>query len=207
MPGDSPQVQLGSVQQGVLHEPECLGQGAGRRLFYTFTPETAPALAAYRVRLWELPAFVGTGALLGALSALCVATNVNLIYSARQRWIPPTSRFRLVWNAHCHSGLAQQCRAAAVPGREGRTRARRRLAEVVFLAAATACVWLLLSYASPCEPMPPESRQAALSPAPIPSSLYFFGEYSLFPQLWCPPGKYSVYGQVQALSFLALSAT
>ena len=64
------------------------------RLFYTFTPDTAPALAAFRVRLWELPAFVGVGALLGAVSALFVAINVNLVCGARQRWIPTSSRIR-----------------------------------------------------------------------------------------------------------------
>lgn len=64
------------------------------RLFYTFTPDTAPALAAFRVRLWELPVFVGAGALLGAASALFVAINANLVCSARQRWIPTSSRFR-----------------------------------------------------------------------------------------------------------------
>ena len=68
--------------------------------------------------------------------------------------------------------------------------------EVVFLAALTAAVWLSLCYASPCAPRPSPERQAALSPAPIPSSLYMFGEYSLYPQLWCPPGYYSQYGQV-----------
>ncbi|KAK9820864.1 hypothetical protein WJX81_006444, partial [Elliptochloris bilobata] len=135
------------------------------RLLYTFMPDNAPALAAYRVRLWELPAFAGVGALLGAVSAAFVAVNANLIYSARQRWISPTSRFR-------------------------------RMSEVVFLAALTAAVWLSLCYASPCAPTPPPRRQAALAPAPIPSSLYMFGEYSLYPQLWCPPGYYSQYGQL-----------
>ena len=68
--------------------------------------------------------------------------------------------------------------------------------EVVFLAALTAAVWLSLCYASPCAPRPPPDRQAALAPAPIPSSLVMYGDYSLYPQLWCPPGYYSQYGQV-----------
>ena len=68
--------------------------------------------------------------------------------------------------------------------------------EVVFLAALTAAVWLSLCYASPCAPLPPPDRQAALLPAPIPSSLVMYGDYSLYPQLWCPPGYYSQYGQV-----------
>jgi len=69
------------------------GPGA-RRLLFTFAPSAAPALAAYRVRLWELPAFAAAGALLGAAAALCVAVNVNVVHAARQRWAPPAARFR-----------------------------------------------------------------------------------------------------------------
>ncbi len=198
------------------------GPGA-RRLLFTFAPSAAPALAAYRVRLWELPAFAAAGALLGAAAALCVAVNVNVVHAARQRWAPPAARFRralgLQSRARCdrprlstnlrrthHMRPAQGPRVQSLPSLplpEGahvtpeRARRGRRLAEVVLLAAATAGLWLGLCYASPCAATPPPARQAALAPAAIPTSLLSFGEYSLYPQLWCPRGEYSVHGQAR----------
>jgi len=189
--------------RGALARRQCWVSGRGaRRLLFTFAPASAPALAAYRVRLWELPAFAGAGALLGAASALCVAFNVNVVHGARQRWIPTSSRFRRA-SLSSSSASAWAWRPyitdpnpnpnpILIPATPG-----RRLAEVVFLAAVTASVWLSLAYASPCAATPLPSRQAAVTPAPIPSSLYIFGDYDLFPQLWCPRGTYSVYGQAR----------
>ncbi len=68
------------------------------------------------------------------------------------------------------------------------------------LAIITATLWYGISYGSPCAPNPSPQQQAALQPQPLPSSLIIFTNYSLFPQLWCPAGQYSVYGQARTPS-------
>ena len=66
---------------------------------------------------------------------------------------------------------------------------------MIALAVITGTIWLGVSYGSPCAPLPPALRQAALYPEPLPSSIIMFSSYQTFPQLWCRPGQYSVFGQ------------
>jgi len=99
---------------------EASGGPGARRLLFTFAPDAAPALAAYRVRLWELPAFAAAGALLGAAAALCVAVNVNLVHAARQRWAPPAARFRRAPGpAHARGGARPRLSARAAQAAGG----------------------------------------------------------------------------------------
>ena len=67
---------------------------------------------------------------------------------------------------------------------------------MVALAIITGTIWYGISYGSPCRPTPPPAQQSALQPQPVPSTLIIFSSYQLFPQLWCPAGEYSVFGQV-----------
>ena len=68
--------------------------------------------------------------------------------------------------------------------------------EVVLLAIITGTIWFGISYGSPCAPLPPAEEQASLYPQPLPSNILVFISYDEFPQLWCAPGEYSLFGQV-----------
>ncbi len=59
-------------------------------------------------------------------------------------------------------------------------------------------VWLLVCYLSPCASLPPADHVAALSAAnpQLLAWVYFQSPASLFPQLWCPDGSYSKWGQL-----------
>lgn len=59
-------------------------------------------------------------------------------------------------------------------------------------------VWLLVCYLSPCASLPPPDHVAALSAAnpQLMAWVYFESPASLFPQLWCPEGSYSKWGQL-----------
>ena len=64
------------------------------------------------------------------------------------------------------------------------------------LAIITGTIWFGISYGSPCAPLPPAEEQASLYPQPLPSNILVFISYDEFPQLWCAPGEYSLFGQV-----------
>ncbi|CAD7694881.1 unnamed protein product [Ostreobium quekettii] len=73
----------------------------------------------------------------------------------------------------------------------------RRLVEVVFVAWVTSSAAFLLCYVSPCDDVPDNIEQLHLHS----SSENFFGGGGVegnpyFPQLWCPDGQYSRWGQV-----------
>lgn len=67
---------------------------------------------------------------------------------------------------------------------------------MVAIAVITGTIWFGISYGSPCAPLPPPQQQGMLYPEPLPSNIVVFLTYSNFPQLWCPEGEYSQFGQV-----------
>ncbi len=67
---------------------------------------------------------------------------------------------------------------------------------MVGLAVVTGTLWFGVSYGSPCTPVPTPEQQAVLFPEPLPSNIVTLARYHPYPQLWCPAGQYSVYGQV-----------
>ena len=64
------------------------------------------------------------------------------------------------------------------------------------IAIITGTIWFGISYGSPCAPLPTPEQQKAMYPEPLPSNIVVFITYNNFPQLWCAPGEYSLYGQV-----------
>ncbi len=64
------------------------------------------------------------------------------------------------------------------------------------LAIITGTIWFGISYGSPCAPKPSPQDQASFYPQPLPSNIVVFISYDEFPQLWCAPGEYSLFGQV-----------
>ena len=89
-------------------------------------------------------------------------------------------------------------RARAVP-----SAARwKRVAEVVALATATAALWFLIAYASPCAPLPPaEDLRFLEASEDADEELYGGGGAAAagpehYRRLWCPEGRYSVHGQL-----------
>lgn len=70
---------------------------------------------------------------------------------------------------------------------------------MVALAVITGTLWFGISYGSPCAPLPPPEVQQILYPEPLPSNIVVFINYNNFPQLWCGPGEYSLYGEVRPL--------
>ena len=86
------------------------------------------------------------------------------------------------------------------------------------MAVVTACVWFAVSYASPCAPLPSQARLMQpvrctqhhcptqetlkhLTVSDLDEELYGGGglyqeSHRFFPQLWCPDGQYSSYGQL-----------
>ena len=45
-------------------------------------------------------------------------------------------------------------------------------------------------------PKPSQQDEASFYPQPLPSNIVVFINYDEFPQLWCAPGEYSLFGQV-----------
>ena len=66
----------------------------------------------------------------------------------------------------------------------------------MLIAVITGTIWFGISYGSPCAPLPSLEQQKAMYPQPLPSNIVVFITYNNFPQLWCAPGEYSLYGQV-----------
>ena len=64
------------------------------------------------------------------------------------------------------------------------------------IAVVTGTIWFGIAYGSPCAPLPTPEEQRAMYPEPLPSNIVVFITYNNFPQLWCAPGEYSLYGQV-----------
>ena len=85
----------------------------------------------------------------------------------------------------------------------------RRLAEVMALVFVTATLWFLIAFWSPCAPLPEQTDleflEAKDDPAAIMTEEFYAGGGQVarrglehFPQLWCPAGSYSIYGQVRS---------
>lgn len=69
------------------------------------------------------------------------------------------------------------------------------------LALITGTIWFGISFGSPCAPLPSPEERDSLYPQPLPSNIVVFIGYDSFPQLWCAPGEYSLFGQVSSCCF------
>ena len=122
---------------------------------------------------WEIPIFVLMGATGGLLGAVFVSLNIK-ITQIRQAYIPV------------------------------RAPVKRHL-ETIFMAVITLVIFFSLSYTSPCAPLPANLDQYLSED--VASELLEGGvddpratangtaAMVEFPQLWCPPGTYSAWGQ------------
>ena len=76
------------------------------------------------------------------------------------------------------------------------------------LVFVTATLWFLIAFWSPCASLPEQTDleylEAKDDPAAITTEEFYAGGGQVarrglehFPQLWCPAGSYSIYGQVR----------
>ena len=144
------------------------------RDFGLYDDATANYGAQYWYYVWEIPIFVLMGMLGGLMGAAFIQLNVQ-ITGWRLRRVPVT-------------------------------RPTKRALEVVAMAAVTGTVMFSASYFSPCVPLP--SHISVLEHISSSEALLGgdaeVGEHQsrFFPQLWCPAGLYSKFGQ---LFFVPLS--
>ena len=144
------------------------------RDFGLYDDATANYGAQYWYYVWEIPIFVLMGMLGGLMGAAFIQLNVR-ITGWRLRRIPVS-------------------------------RPAKRALEVVAMAAVTGTVMFSASYFSPCVPLP--SHVSVLENISSSEALLGgdadVGEHQsrFFPQLWCPAGLYSKFGQ---LFFVPLS--
>eukprot|EP01025_Chloroclados_australasicus_P037565 TRINITY_DN3838_c0_g1_i4.p1 TRINITY_DN3838_c0_g1~~TRINITY_DN3838_c0_g1_i4.p1 ORF type:complete len:949 (-),score=77.27 TRINITY_DN3838_c0_g1_i4:197-3043(-) len=123
----------------------------------------------YHYYLWEIPLFILMGIGGGLLGAAFVKVNM-FVTRFRSKYIPVTAGIK-------------------------------RLVEVLFIAAITATALFIVTYVSPCDKLPPKDILDNINVNNVrqQESDKFYqwgGSTNYFPQLWCPEGEYSVFGQL-----------